>query len=373
MFFSDINYNNKGLQFNFYNVDPSIPNSLRRVILSEIENVAPHFDPYNQSESDIEVIANTSSLSNEFLGHRLSLVPIMLSKEQISNYQPDSLQFVLKVKNTTNDRLVVTSKDIQVFKNNKLVSQKERDSIFPPNKITKDYILIHILKPNPKNQNEGQEIDILYQARQGIAKTHAKWSVVSLCVFTNLIDDSFVDKQRKELFDHQKKLKLQGKDLNISNNRFETIEKLRCFKKNSDGEPYEYNFKLFSETRWSEVDIVSRAFDVLIEKVQLLKDQNNYDTSKQGRFHLISMNNQSNTLGYLFQSFVFKNPTIDGQTCSYIGYTIPHPLIEQVVFKLGFDEENDDLHSFIASSASNLIGYLKKIQTEWNEKNVLIN
>ncbi len=59
------------------NVQPALANSLRRVMLSEIPNVA--FDQTSHddiSKNHIKINKNTSALHNEFLAHRVALVPI---------------------------------------------------------------------------------------------------------------------------------------------------------------------------------------------------------------------------------------------------------------------------------------------------------
>ena len=50
-------------------VPVSLSNAIRRIILSEIPNVAFY-------EKDINVLENKSELHNEFIAHRTSLLPI---------------------------------------------------------------------------------------------------------------------------------------------------------------------------------------------------------------------------------------------------------------------------------------------------------
>ena len=79
MSFHDINLRGKKLDFEIRDVDVSIVNALRRVILAEYPTVAIAFDPYDSSQNDINIKINTTALHNEFTGHRISLVPVHMN------------------------------------------------------------------------------------------------------------------------------------------------------------------------------------------------------------------------------------------------------------------------------------------------------
>ena len=76
----DINFANfnkslgEMLKFDVNNSNSSFVNCLRRIIISNIETVGFRTEDYE--ESDIKIIENTSSLHNEFLLHRIGLIPI---------------------------------------------------------------------------------------------------------------------------------------------------------------------------------------------------------------------------------------------------------------------------------------------------------
>ena len=56
---------------------PALVNSLRRVMISEIPNVGfDHKTSEDSSQNPIRIINNTSALHNEFIAHRIALVPI---------------------------------------------------------------------------------------------------------------------------------------------------------------------------------------------------------------------------------------------------------------------------------------------------------
>ena len=62
------------LIFDIKNADVSFVNSLRRTIITDVKTIGFNTDDYENS--DLKVIENTSSLHNEFMLHRIGLVPV---------------------------------------------------------------------------------------------------------------------------------------------------------------------------------------------------------------------------------------------------------------------------------------------------------
>lgn len=103
------------VEFVLENCDISLANSLRRIFLAEVETIAIH---------NVKVYENTSSLPDEYIAHRTGLIP--LNSAQVDNYSyiwncecgsaecdKCSVYFVLKVHNTSNEVLEVTSLDLR--------------------------------------------------------------------------------------------------------------------------------------------------------------------------------------------------------------------------------------------------------------------
>lgn len=158
----DLNREENTVQFSLSNVDLSTANALRRVMLAEVPTVAIDL---------VEIENNTSVLADEFLAHRLGMIPLTSSKVENLSYTREcncenycelcSVELNLNVRCTDDRTRDVTSKD--------LISMNE------------DYVPIDIYSENSSGilickLKRGQELRMKCIAKKGVAKEHAKWS-----------------------------------------------------------------------------------------------------------------------------------------------------------------------------------------------------
>ena len=109
--------------FEIHDVDVSIINGIRRTILTDI----PIPGMVGEEESTIEVIKNNGPLHNEILSHRIGLIPINMSEDDIEEYIDNSIELELNVSNESNATLNVSSADIKGKKNGKELTKKDLD------------------------------------------------------------------------------------------------------------------------------------------------------------------------------------------------------------------------------------------------------
>ncbi|KAL4444006.1 hypothetical protein ABPG75_011743 [Micractinium tetrahymenae] len=182
-------------EFVLKNTDASMANALRRVILVEVPTIAVEL---------VEFEANTTVLNDEFIAHRLGLVPLVSSRvhEMKSIYEAADdddfldVQLSLDVKCTSDDTISVTSKDLQL------------DPAYP------DIHPVGYHDPCDRGillvkMRRGQELKLRAVARKGTAKDHAKWMPVATCVFqympeitiNHALMDTLTDEQKEEWCD----------------------------------------------------------------------------------------------------------------------------------------------------------------------------
>lgn len=135
------------------------------------------FNPFYFVAIDlVEIENNTSVLADEFIAHRLGLIPLLSSRVRDFKYTRDcnctqycpncSVELLLHVRCTGDQTRDVTSEE--------LISN--HDQVKPVQQSGESGILIVKLR-------KGQEIKLRCIAKKGVGKEHAKWSPVTGVAF----------------------------------------------------------------------------------------------------------------------------------------------------------------------------------------------
>lgn len=161
------------VEFDLTNVDLALANSLRRTVLAEIPTVAIDI---------VEVEANTSVLADEYIAHRLGLIPLnsyncegLLDNrvcECDGHCELCSITLTLHARCTGDQVMKVYARDLVVSEGR-------------PN----EFIGLPVIQDSEGlgsvicKLRKGQELRMRCIAKKGIAKEHAKWSPVSAVGF----------------------------------------------------------------------------------------------------------------------------------------------------------------------------------------------
>lgn len=342
--FSSYNYNDKAERHSFQinNLDLAIINSLRRTILAEI----PVIGFYGEEEPTVEIPFNSGPLHNEFMIHRIGLIPLHISEDITDNYEDGDYKFEFNIENKSNDTINITTADFTGTYKEKELSKQELAKIFPPNKIAKSNILITRLRAK-------EHLHVIAFAIKRTGKTNASFSPVSLANFYFIEDP----KEKKD---------------NI-------LDTQRGYFKNQFGDPTVINFQIESINGLSYKYLFRKAIDILINKLDNLIMKLGEDEipiepvpSCANSFNF-QIDDEDDTLGNLIQSLLHNKYIRDGKKyksyeCSYVGYICPHPLINRLIVR--FSLSTDDLKvykQFFIDNCREIIKIMEDIRSEWNK------
>lgn len=347
--------------FDMENARPSLANALRRIILSEVPTVG--FQTEDYETSTLRVIKNTSSLHNEFLLHRLSLIPIHIKDP--SSFNSEHFEFELNVKNESIQAKNITTDDIVVT--NKLTGKQEpTEKFFPKNEITNDPILITRLKPNLGGESE--MIHIKGFAVVGTGSDNALFSPVCCAIYTNKKDplkadaafQTFIDEKQQEQAEP-----LSEKDKKELRRQFDITKSERYFYTDENDEPNQFSFRIESIGVLPAHHIVMKAYDILIKKLETFsfeldraneKENSDMIEIRETNTQLVNgydihIKNENHTLGYLLQDMLLS--FTENDLVSFSGYMNPHPLQKVIILRVQFapgvrkDEIVDELKKMV--------------------------
>jgi len=171
------------------NVDLAFANSLRRVVMADIPTVAIEM---------VEIETNTTVLPDEFIAHRLGMVPLQSSNcDEAIRYTRDciclagcafcSMMLVLNVACHDDNTMDVTSNHLEV-----VPFPSEDDTLDPGDELSKrgESFGYPVGKDQPgvhpvliTKIRKGQELKVRCTAKKGIAKEHSKFSPCSAVSF----------------------------------------------------------------------------------------------------------------------------------------------------------------------------------------------
>jgi DNA-directed RNA polymerase subunit L len=349
------------VKFSVSGCNSAFVNAIRRTILSEVETLGFNIDNYE--EADLKVIKNSSSLHNEFLLHRLGLIPINI--EDVDGFNPDNYKFILQKQNNTNKLIHVTTKDFKV-KNLQTDKFEDTNKFFPPNSITGDNILVITLKNNPTG--DGEEINIEGRCSKGSGKDNSRFSPVSCVVFTNRKDPTRAQQAFEEMVGGLAEAPNE-EELKVLAKRFDIEESERYFYVDENGDPNKFDFMIESAGVISPEEIFNRALKKLVQKLNSFN--RNLDLaldSKESPITIresssvmngydITIENENHTLGFLLQTYINKlNEDV------FVGYMNPHPLQKNIKIRVNFnDDDINTVKDLFEKTTSYLIGEFNKL------------
>jgi len=181
------------VKFLLKDTDMSVANALRRVMISEVPTMAIDM---------VEIENNSSVLADEYIAHRLGLIPLSSSNANMFVENRDcectdhcpkcSVTYRIKVTNHSDENMLVTSKDLKLER-----PMEAMGEVYPVHYLqsespvtTESAVVIVKLGKN-------QEFSARCIAKKGIGKEHAKWIPTAVVTY-QLIPEIIINQELME-------------------------------------------------------------------------------------------------------------------------------------------------------------------------------
>jgi DNA-directed RNA polymerase subunit L len=367
MTFANFSQVDSTLKFELHTVPIAVANGLRRAILSDVPVPGIMYIPNDHTTHDsIKFAVQETSVNNEMIGQRLSLVPIHFTPEQVDTFAPEKYKLVINVKNTTPGMVYVTSKDIAVIDgHNKPYPPAIRDAMFPPNPITKDHAYILPLKPNRYKPAEGERLELEATLKIGTAKQWAGFQVAK-CTYEFAVDEALADARLKETIEkaRSKRPELSEAEVKALTSDFNATERFQCYARAGvTGEPLSILFKVKSLCGLRPRTIVERAFKSIVDQLSDIgQGKREIDVQIKELHAHVLIHDTGRTISNILHSYMFDNAQL-----SYVGCNIPHPMANNAMlrFEHKSNASPDEVAEFVRRQAIATRDYVAGLMESW--------
>lgn len=324
------------LKFTLSNVDVSIANSLRRIILSEIPIIVFRVSPNDKSKCNI--ITNNCGLNNEIVKHRLSCIPIHI--KDIEEFPYKNYIMELNVSNNTETTMYVTTKEFIVkdLTTGKHLTQDKIHEIFPSNGYTGDYIDFVRLKPRVAEEIQPKTIHLTCEFDIGTSKEDGAYNVVSTCSYGNTIDQATQEAKLQQL---KQKWKDEGKkenEISFESENWKLLEGKRIFKKDS------FDFIIESIGIYTNIELIVLSCKIMIDNLQTVdglieKDEIEIKLSENTmkNSYDIILDNYDYTVGKVIEYFL-NYKFYKTKMLTYCGFKMLHPHDSYSIIRIAYKD-----------------------------------
>lgn len=324
--------------FTIKDINVSLANAIRRIILSEIPIIVIRSAPH--ARNDVMIEENTTRFNNEILKQRLSCIPIHirdnLTLEELAEYQVEVDQV-----NDTSTIQMITTEHFKIKHKSKYLSDAIVHQIFPPDPFTKDYVLFARLRPKLSEELPGERLKLKATLSRGMAKESSMFNVVSTCSYAMTPDEV---KQNAEWDTRERELEknLSESEIRLKKKNWMLSEGKRIYLPNS------FDFIIETLGIYKNNAIIKIAIEILknkLDNIQILIDEETLDIKKSVStvnysFDII-LPNEDYTIGKVLENLLYEDHYKGDNTLSYLGFIKKHPHDTFGLLRMAFKEEVD--------------------------------
>lgn len=358
-------------------------NTLRRLVMTSVQSVGFRSELDDETHtSDIQVLANSTPMTNEMLAHRVGLLPIHVPNPQ--EWNAEDYLFEIEEENDSERPKDITSSNfrVSVKRGGEFVYDPSlTNQFFPPNPITRSTCLIATLKGRMPGHS-AEKIHIKAKATVGTGRENARFipTAQASYVYTRDTNQKAQESAFEDWLRRQKKVELSSlaatpekKDAYLA--EYKTMAIDRCFVKDpGTGEPNSFDFTIESVGIISPEDIVLRACEEGTRLCQRFgREQLPEETTVQvadGRLigYDFILPNQDHTLGHLLQAWMDQNLVGKGEV-TFAGYDVTHPLKDEIVIRIGIlDRQEETARLAFRKAATACATMFQQWKAEWATK-----
>jgi DNA-directed RNA polymerase subunit L len=361
---TDIMVDDDITKFTIKNTNVSVVNALRRIILTDIPACVIQTDSEAVNQCKIEI--NTGRLHNEFLKQRLSCIPIHIDYDDI-NILPEKYELVLDAENTSDSLLIVTSGDFKIrnFETGKFCTEEQTKRIFPPNKLTNQYIDFARLRAKLSESFLGEKLKLTARFSVSTAGVNSSFNMVSKCTFMNTVDVDRVNDRWDEVEKEKKALGMSPETIEFDKKNFYILDAQRLFKKDC------FDFTIQTVGVYDNEKILKIACDVIIARCKKIENLVETDqllilqgeTTIQNCYDIV-LDDEDYTIGKLYEFMLYDTYFIKDPILSFCGFNKPHPHDTSCIVRIAynFPVEKSTIRMHVKEASDALIKIFEDIQ-----------
>ena len=309
--------NDDSLKENFVNLEIS-GKDINYVVLNTLRRIILEFIPANAWD-EINIVKNTSVYNNDYMRNRIETLPIFNHDVKLDfNY----FDIIEKYTRNIESKEVFKPeyyKEVNMYikyKNNTKdiisITTDDCDFFFDGKKINSIYknpVLVVKLKPN-------EEFEMSAKTNINIGLNHIKYSLVSKCSYEEINENKFL-------------------------------------------------FKLFSRGQIDEIEIIKRAIEIILYKLNKLKDNFSKQKFSSDSHGKIILNEEDHTLGNLLSRYLQENDSIE-----LASYRLDHLLIRNITIEYILNNKKN-INEILENIINNIIKIYSSFKNDIN--NIKLN
>lgn len=333
---TDITVNEGTLSCVFHDTNVSLPNALRRTILSKIPCIV--IDTSREGANELSFQYNDTSQTNEMLAQRLAAIPV---HETNVDFPWRDYYFQIDVENKTEDSMMITSGDIMVYRRDTStrLDKAERERLFPRDPFTGDYIDLASLS-GLSGTPRSNRLQIKGYFTIGTASDNGSYAVATEATCTGLQDKKAAARELKARVADWKAKGLSSSDIGLRSSDFNLLDAHRYVVPNT------FVLTVSSVGVFTPEMLMTRGCSALTQDLAALAtsitEGNNIISPSNNTIadcYDATISSNSNTVGRLLESVLFSEHYARGNTLSYCGFVKPHPHHEHAILRYAFNPD----------------------------------